>query len=72
MTPGSYPTAWVEHWNCQVEAPKGAPGLGDWPGPLEGDQGGRRFGMHSLAVFDIGDIDAERVHADFLDKEWLQ
>jgi hypothetical protein len=33
MILGSYPMAWVEHLNCQAEAPKGVPDLGDWPGP---------------------------------------
>jgi hypothetical protein len=62
----------VEHWSCQVEAPKGAPDLGDWPGPLENDQGGRWFRMHSLAVLNVGYFDAETVHAGCLDKERLQ
>lgn len=53
---GSFPMVWIEHWNHQVEAPKGAPDLRDWPGPVESD-----FRVHSFAVIDwnVGDFNAE-------------
>jgi len=65
--------AWVKHWICQVGAPserRSFENLGDWPGPfLENDQGGRRFRMHTPTELNVGDFDAETVHAGLLDKE---
>ena len=69
--------AWVEHWNSQVGAPKGAPDLGDWPGPWRVISEGRRFGMHTVVKIvslylyweNVGDFDAETAHAGCLDKE---